>query len=165
MQPHYAATEERIGARAGEVILVAQDTTSINYRHLPQTLGLGPIGTTADGAQGLHLHSSWAMSTQGLPLGFVDARCWAREVEAFGKKALRHDLPIEQKESYRWIKAYRELAAVQQRHPDVTLVSVADREADIYELFGEAAQDPNAPKLLIRAKHDRALEDEAARLF
>jgi hypothetical protein len=165
LQSHYAATEERIGRYAGEVVLVAQDTTSVNYTNLAHTLGLGPIGTTADGAQGLHLHSSWAMSTQGLPLGFVDAQCWAREAEAFGKKALRHDLPIEQKESYRWIKAYRALAAVQKRQPRVTLVSVADREADIYELFAEATQDPSGPQLLIRAQHDRALEDETARLF
>jgi Druantia protein DruA/Transposase Tn5 dimerisation domain/Transposase DNA-binding len=165
LQSHYAATEERIAQRAGEVVLVAQDTTSLNYTNLAQTLGLGPIGSTVDGAQGLHLHSSWAMSTQGLPLGFVDAQCWARDAEEFGKKALRHELPIEQKESYRWIKAYRALAAVQRRHPQVTLVSVADREADIYELFAEAAQDPSGPKLLIRAKHDRALEDESARLF
>ena len=165
LQSHYAATEERMGARAGEVILVAQDTTSVNYTNLLQTRGLGPIGTTADGAQGLHLHSSWALSTQGLPLGFVDAQVWARDAKAFGKKALRHDLPIEQKESYRWIKAYRALAAVQKRNPHLTLVSVADREADIYELFAEAAQDPSGPQLLIRAKHDRALEHESARLF
>lgn len=165
LQPHYAATEERIGQRAGEVVLVAQDTTSVNYTNLAHTRGLGPIGTKADGAQGLHLHSSWAMSTQGLPLGFVDAQCWARDAEQFGKKALRHDLPIEHKESYRWIKAYRGLAAVQKRQPEVRLVSMADREADIYELFAEAAQDPSGPKLLIRAKHDRAIEDETARLF
>jgi hypothetical protein len=165
LQSHYAATEERIAERAGEVVLVAQDTTSVNYSNLTHTLGLGPIGSTAAGPQGLHLHSSWAMSTQGLPLGFVDAQCWAREAEAFGKKALRHELPLEEKESYRWIKAYRALAAVQQRHPDVRLVSVADREADIYELFAEAAKDPKAPKLLIRAKHDRALEEDTARLF
>jgi hypothetical protein len=165
LQSHYAATEERIGARVGEVILVAQDTTSLNYTNLAQTRGLGPIGTTADGAQGLHLHSSWAMSTQGLPLGFVDAQCWARDAKAFGKKALRHELPIEQKESYRWLKAYRALAAVQKRNRAVTLVSMGDREADIYELFAEAAVDPNGPKLLVRANHDRALEDETARLF
>jgi hypothetical protein len=165
LQSHYAATEERIAARAGEVVLVAQDTTSVNYTNLVQTRGLGPIGTTADGAQGLHLHSSWAMTTQGLPLGFVDAQCWARDAQEFGKKALRHRLPIEQKESYRWIKAYRALAAVQQRNPQVTLVSMGDREADIYELFAEAAQDPSGPKVLIRANHDRALEEQNARLF
>jgi hypothetical protein len=105
------------------------------------------------------------MTTQGLPLGFVDAQCWARDAEEFGKKALRHRLPIEQKESYRWIKAYRALAAVQKRNPQVTTVSMGDREADIYELFAEAAQDPNGPKVLIRANHDRALEDQNARMF
>lgn len=73
------------------------------------------------------------MSTQGLPLGFVDAQCWAREVEAFGKKALRHDLPIEQKESYRWIKAYRELAAVQ-----LSLVSSLTTSACFWVLAASA---------------------------
>jgi hypothetical protein len=47
----------------------------------------------------------------------------------------------------------------------VTLVSVADREGDIYELFTEAAQDPQGPHLLIRAKHDRGVVDQAERLF
>ena len=165
LQSHYAATEERISGHAGEVILVAQDTTSLNYSHLAHTRGLGPIGSQADGPQGLHLHSSLALSTQGLPLGFVDAQCWARDAKEFGKKALRHDLPIEHKESYRWIKSYRAVAAMQARHRQVTLVSMGDREADIYELFAEAAQDPNGPKLLIRAQHDRGLKDQAVRLF
>ncbi len=163
LQSHYAASEERMAQRRGEVILALQDTTSVNYSHLAQTRGLGPIGTRVDGAQGLHLHSTLAVSTQGLPLGFLDAQCWARDPAEFGKK--KNGLPLEQKESYRWIKSYRAVAAVQKRLSEVTLVSVADREGDIYELFAEAAQDPQGPHLLIRARHDRGVVDQAERLF
>jgi hypothetical protein len=145
------------------VVLVAQDTTSLNYRHPAD--GLGPIATTADGAQGLHLHSGFAMTEQGVPLGFLDAQCWARDKNDFGKKARRHRSPIEEKESYRWIKGYQAVAVVQQRNPQLRLVSMGDREADIYELFADAAKDPHGPKLLVRAKHDRALQDEQAALF
>jgi hypothetical protein len=144
-------------------VLAVQDTTSLNYSSVAKMLGLGPIGSKANAAQGLHLHSTLALTTQGLPLGFVDAQCWARDPEEFGQA--KSGLPIEQKESYRWIKSYREVAKIQERHPQLTLVSVGDREADIYELFAEAAQHPQGPKLLIRARHDREVEDEAARLF
>jgi hypothetical protein len=166
LQPHYAATEQRISdVGAGSVVLVPQDTTSVNYSALTSIDGLGPIGTTVDGAQGLHLHSSLAMTVQGVPLGFVDAQCWARDPQEFGKKAKRHALPIEDKESWRWIKSYQAVAAVQKRNPHIQLVSMGDREADIYELFEEALRDPDGPKLLVRAKHDRKVQDEQERLF
>ncbi len=165
LQPHYAATEGRISELGeGSVVLVPQDTTSVNYSHL-SIAGLGPIGTTAEGAQGLHLHSSLAMTVQGVPLGFVNAQCWARDPAQFGTKAQRHALAIEQKESYRWLKSYQAVAAVQKRNPQLTLVSMGDREADIYELFAQAALEPAGPKLLIRAKHDRQVQGEQARLF
>ncbi|MEY2876451.1 MAG: hypothetical protein RLZZ373_3822 [Pseudomonadota bacterium] len=166
LQPHYAATEQRISdLDKGSVVLVAQDTTSVNYSALKDIDGLGPIGTTVDGAQGLHLHSSLGLTVQGVPLGFVDAQCWARDPQEFGKKANRAALPIEDKESWRWISAYQALAAVQKRNPQVQLVSVGDREADIYELFEEALREPGGPKLLVRAKHDRKVQDEQERLF
>ena len=166
LQPHYAATEQRISEMGeGAVVLVPQDTTSVNYSALKRSQGLGPISTTVDGAQGLHLHSSLAMTVQGVPLGFVDAQCWARDPQEFGKKAKRHALPIEDKESYRWIRSYQAVAAVQQRHRQIQLVSMGDREADIYELFAEALREPGGPKLLVRAKHDRNVQGEQARLF
>jgi hypothetical protein len=165
LQPHFAATERRIREMASGVVLVPQDTTSLNYTNLVHAEGFGPIGTTADGAQGLHLHSSLAMTAEGVPLGFLDALCWARDPEEFGKKARRSQLPIEEKESYRWLSNYQAVAAVQARNPHVTLVSVGDREADIYELFAEAAKIPNGPKLLVRAQHDREIQGEQTLLI
>ncbi|HYN80394.1 MAG TPA: IS4 family transposase [Gemmatimonadaceae bacterium] len=163
LQPHYGATEVRIAQES--VVLAVQDTTSLDYTTHAATGGLGPIGAWVRGPQGLHLHSTLAFTVQGTPLGFLDVQCWARDREDFGKKAKRHRLPIEEKESFKWLKSYRAVAAVQARLPKTTLVSVGDREADLYELFREAAEHPQGPKLLIRAEHNRQLQDAQARLW
>jgi hypothetical protein len=129
------------------------------------TEGLGPIGSTAQGPQGLQLHSTLAFNAQGTPLGFIDVQCWARDPDDFGKKARRREEPIENKESYKWLKSYTAVAAAQPACPSTLLVSVGDREADIYELFEHAAKTPDGPKLLVRAEHDRKLKDEQQRLW
>jgi hypothetical protein len=163
LQPHYRAAEARLSKES--IVLAVQDTTSLDYTTHRATEGLGPIGAWAQGPQGLQLHSTLAFSAQGTPLGFLDVQCWARDPQAFGKKAQRHQLPIEQKESYKWLKSYRAVAAVQARCPQTTLVSVGDREADLYELFAEAANHRAGPQLLVRARHDRQLPTEQARLW
>ncbi len=163
LQPHYRATEARL--RTETVVLAVQDTTSLNYSTHAATDGLGPISKTVDGAQGLHLHSTLAFSAEGTPLGFLDVQCWARDPTDFGKKVKRHRLPIEEKESVKWLKSLRAVAAVQARCPGTTLVSVGDREADIYELFAEALAKPDSPKLLVRAEHNRQLQDQQQRLW
>ena len=163
LQPHYRATEARV--RAASIVLAVQDSTSLNYTAHAATEGLGPIGSNLNGPQGLHLHSTLAFNTQGTPLGFLDAQCWSRDPDDFGKKARRHHVPIEEKESFKWLKSLRAVSAVQARCRSTTLVSVGDREADLYELFEEAMTHPEGPKLLVRAKHNRQLQDEQQRLW
>jgi Domain of unknown function (DUF4338)/Transposase Tn5 dimerisation domain/Transposase DNA-binding len=163
LQPHYRSTQARM--RGERVVLAVQDTSSLNYTAHAATQGLGPIGTTANGAQGLQLHSTLAFNVQGTPLGFIDVQCWAREPDEFGKKAQRDRVPIEAKESYKWLKSLHATAAAQASCPHTTLVSVGDRESDLYELFAEAAAHPEGPKLLVRAKHNRKLQDEQQRLW
>lgn len=163
LQPHFGATESRV--RQESIVLAVQDTSSLDYTSHRATQGLGPIGAWAKGPQGLHLHSTLAFNAQGTPLGFVDVQCWARDPQSFGKKELRHQLPIEQKESNKWLKSLRAVAQVQARCPKSTVVSVGDREADLYELFALAAKDSKGPKLLVRANHDRQLQNEQVRLW
>lgn len=163
LKPHYAATEVRV--RAETIVLAVQDTSSANYTKHAATTGMGPIGTTVDGPQGVHLHSTLAFSAAGTPLGFLDVQCWARDPAEFGKKDRRHQLPIEEKESFKWLKSYRAAADVQTRCPGTMIVSVGDREADIYELFQGATADPKGPKLLVRAMQNRVLKDEQHRLW
>jgi hypothetical protein len=159
LQPHYRATQQRIQGQ--EVVLAVQDTSFLNYTTRTSTQGLGPIGTTVDGPQGLVLHSTLVFNLKGRPLGFVNVQCHARDPAEFGKKAERHKLPIEEKESHKWLKSWKATAAMQAQCPGTLMVNVGDREADLYELFAEAAKHPQGPGLLVRARHDRTLGGDA----
>jgi hypothetical protein len=57
------------------LVLAIQDTTFLNYTHHPATTGLGPIG---HGQQGLVMHTTMTFTPQGLPLGILEQRIWAR---------------------------------------------------------------------------------------
>ena len=163
LQSHYEATAAR--AATHPVVLCAQDTTSLNYDAQPAIENLGPIGTRADAWFGLMVHDTMAFTPSGLPLGLIDVQCWARDADSFGKKHHRKHLPIEQKESYKWIKSVRAAAGLQQHCPHSTVVSVGDREADIFELFDHARGLAHAPKLLIRAEQNRTLVQEQVQLW
>jgi len=156
LKGHYEATTGRIAKE--NVVLAVQDTTSFNYSNHPMTDGLGPIGSKAEGGPiGIIMHDTMAFTTEGTPLGLIDVQCWRRDGKEFGKKHNRHNVPIEEKESVKWLVSYRKAAEVQKACPDTMIVSVGDREADIYELFQLANSEKNNPKLLVRANQDRPL--------
>jgi hypothetical protein len=163
---HYRSTMERIAREKVAVVLAVQDTTSFNYDTHADMEGLGPINNHVDGAQGILLHDTMAYSTQGVAMGLVDIQVWARDPKQFGKRATRAQRPIEQKESFKWLKSFHGAARLQrQLGAATTVVSVGDREADVYELFLLAQSDPSHPKLLIRAEQDRCLQDSHANLW
>lgn len=150
---HTEATLERI--KEHRVVLVPQDTTTLNYSTHPMTDGLGPVNNKEDHAIGLLLHDTLAFTEEGTPLGILDAQCWARDPEEKGKRYRRKELPIEQKESMKWLRSYQKAAQVQKLCPKSMLVVMGDRESDIYELFLEASKEPEGPKLLVRAEKTR----------
>lgn len=163
LQSHYEASGARIAQ--APVVLAVQDTTSLNYNSQPAIEHLGPIGPRADTWLGLMVHDTMAFTPEGLPLGLVDVQCWARDAQAFGKKHQRKRTPIEQKESYKWLKSVQAAARLQARCPNTVIVSVGDREADIFELFDLTRTLPHAPQLLVRAEHNRALTEEQGKLW
>jgi hypothetical protein len=163
LKPHYQATVARMSREA--VILAVQDTTSLNYTAHPATENLGPIGYRQDRGIGLMLHHTMAFNREATPLGLLDVQCWARDGADFGKKKRRHSLPIEEKESYKWLVSFRKVAEAQKQCPQSMMVSVGDREADVYQLFELALSDPSGPKLLIRAQQDRLLAEGQEHLW
>lgn len=163
LEPHRQSTCGRIAEN--KIVLCPQDTTSLNYSTHPATQNLGPIGSIKEGIIGLIVHDTMAFSVEGTPLGLLDVQCWARDAEEFGKKHQRKQRPIEEKESYKWLRSFQSVAQAQRQCPNTTLVSMGDREADIYELFDLALQDPNGPKLLVRAEQDRLLTDGQGHLW
>jgi hypothetical protein len=152
LTPHTEATIARI--KEHRVVLAPQDTTTLDYNRRV-TEGLGPINTVKDKTVGLLLHDTLAFSEEGTPLGVLDAQCWARDPKERGKKYKRGQRPIEEKESIKWLRSYEKVCAVQKLCPDTMLVSMGDREADIFELFQRATKDPKGPKIVVRLDRHR----------
>jgi hypothetical protein len=153
LEPHKRATIERM--RDEPVVLVVEDSSSLNFTTHPATEDIGPIGTTADGPQGLILHSATVFRPDGLSLGVLHADCIRRDPAEHGKKKQRASKPIEEKESYKWIEALDPAQEAASQCPNTRLVITADREADIYEFFLEVEK--RKLDLLIRAKEDRSV--------
>ena len=158
LRPHRERTLRRMQAQS--TVLCIQDGTDVNFTTHPQTRGLGVIGTNQTGAQsrGLHLHSTLAVTTDGLPLGVL--RTWFDAPEPKGQAPVL----AEEKTSFRWIESLRDCATLTEALPKTRLIVVADREADFYELFAEQQRTPEVA-LVVRAKHDRRLPDDQGRLF
>ena len=182
LKAHTQATEERM--KGHPVVLCVQDTTELDYTAHPQTQGMGPIGNHLLGPIGLMMHDTLAITPEGTPLGLLDVQCWARPEDSSRptvvpttpeeKAAARKEkekrkreskrAPIEEKESYKWLKSFEAVAEIQKRCPGTRLVSMGDRESDIYDLFVLAQKDPDGPELLIRAVQPRKKTDGTALL-
>lgn len=153
LRPHMQATQARMAAEP--VVLLPQDTTGLNYSGLRQTTGLGPLGEAK--GQGLWLHSLLAFRPDGVPLGVLDAQCWARPpADSSGRG--RNAKSIAEKESLRWLEAFQQAAVAARRMPQTQLVVLTDREGDLYELHDAAQIGPANLHVLIRAQHDRKLD-------
>jgi hypothetical protein len=157
LAPHRERTLRRMQAQ--DTVLCVQDGTDLNFATHAHCTGLGVIGSNQTGAQtrGLHLHSTFAVSTEGLPLGVLRAHFDAPEPASAARKA------PEQRKSRRWMDGLRDCVALAARCPDTRVVGVMDREADIFELFEQQRQDPRV-ELLVRAKNNRCIA-EGEKLF
>jgi hypothetical protein len=154
LSAHREATQARMAAES--VVLLPQDTTSLNYTGLKKTTGLGRLRDQG-GGRGLQLHSMLAFRPDGIPLGVVEAQCWARPEPVEGDRA-RNAKSINEKESCRWLDMFQVAAGVARRMPQTQLINIVDREGDLYELHTAAAASAPNLHLLARAQHDRNLE-------
>jgi len=145
-------------------VLVIQDTTDLDFSERLHCNGLGDIGKNQTGAvsQGLKMHSSLAVSEKGLPLGVLKAPIYASHYDDSEKS---QDRPIEEKESYRWLTTIDDLNSVIEYLPETELVAVGDRESDMFELFDYRRRKAPGVHLLVRAKHNRCLEEHSRKLF
>jgi hypothetical protein len=156
LEPHAAKTRERIAAQ--KVAIFVPDTTEIDLtRPQKQVVGSGPLD---DGSRrGVLLHLIEALSTDGTPLGTVWSQMWARtDADASESKRDRKQIPIEQKESYRWLESLRQVRDVAEECPGTQCIFVADSESDIYEVLAEPRGSARPIDWIIRACQDRATE-------
>lgn len=148
---HRPSVVTRVNQQA--VVLAIQDTTDLDFSGLKQTSGLGFICQTNQ--QGIKVHSCFAVSGAGEPLGLLHQYTWSRQ-ERSGKRGERRKKATCDKESQRWLDTLT--AAEQGIDESVCVVHVGDREADIYDLFVQPRRSNS--QLLIRAEHNRKVQHE-----
>lgn len=155
---HINKTVER--TKAYKRILVVQDTSYISYTSHEKTNGLGAIAERR--GKGIMMHTALAVSTEGLVLGIVDQKVDSRElISKEEKKQRRHQLSnihIEDKESIRWLESLKKTNDMIDS-TQTEVITVCDREADIYDFF-ELAHDLNSA-VLVRASQDRDINKKS----
>lgn len=155
---HRKSVLDSIVSNSSAIILVAHDTTSINYQGHRKTEGLGYC-YGGDLTKGLSVHSALALTTDGIAIGLLNqlsstriddkSNLSSREKYLFEKK--REKLPFDQKESYRWWESIRDSQEV---IPDnIKAIHICDREADIYELIDYMNR--SQISYIIRASYNR----------
>lgn len=165
---HLQSTRSRFAATTGP-ILVLQDTTEFTYqRERADQIGVMHqlnCGKDKYGGRrlrtvcGLLMHSSLAVTLEGLPLGLSAVKFWTRS-KFKGTAALKKTInptrvPIEQKESFRWLENLRQSTAL--FDDPARCVHIGDRESDIYELFCTAQE--LGTHFLVRTCVDRLAGD------
>jgi len=160
LAPHSQRTVARMPGH--KVVLAVQDTTFLNFTHHPETQDLGAIGTQGQNQRGFGLHSTLAITPNGQPLGILTQAFVERPLgaPAHTPSELRQQ-PIEDKESYRWLQAFEK--TIELTPEGIQVVTVCDREADIYEMFVMAEERPAS--LLVRADANRCLQDDEVKLL
>jgi hypothetical protein len=155
-EAHQRSTIERV--KQHTLIIGIQDTTELNFSHHPGKKGMGYLDNA--NSQGLKVHSVFCSSANGVPLGVLHQQVWSRDLAVVGKKHQRHKKPIQEKESHRWLAALEVTQSLISE--ETVVVTVADREADIYDLL-VLPRHPNS-HLLIRATHNRRVKKSGCRL-
>jgi len=149
LRAHREATIRRM-VQSGGTILAVQDTTSLNYNTHEKMEGIGYI---SEKTLGVNIHSCLALTTEGLVLGVLEQTSYNRTQAKDDSRS--HDSkktrPLGEKESYRWVQTLWESTS---DLPDgMHVVTVCDREGDMYALFDEA--DRWGQAFLIRIAQNR----------
>jgi hypothetical protein len=143
----------------GRHILCIQDTSEVNLtshdNRIKDKTSLGRLDY-ASYALGFKLHPALAMDATTLnPLGFSAIKLWHRPLDMPNRRERKfRSLSIQDKESYKWIETANKSKEVLSDADLVTMIQ--DREADIYEVFTEVADEKH--HLIVRSSFDRTLK-------
>ncbi len=197
LDSHAEATVER--CRQERVVLVLQDTTTLNYNGHCKTKGRVNLGGGGSGTRGILAHFTLAVTEGRRPLGVIDLNATQREgteapdcdateredTEAPDRDATERegteapdcdateregteapdcdateregtaapDRDAVKPESVRWLQGLERARQLAAACPDTRVVTVCDREGDIWERFGQARA--GGVGLLVRSDRGR----------
>jgi hypothetical protein len=144
-------TWRRIEQEQGRILLAVQDTTSFNFANRQALAGLGVLEDNC--TPGFFAHTTLGVTEQGVPIGILDQQVWSRVPTPKRDKEAHKRRPITEKESFKWLEALHQLP----EHLPQQIVTICDREADVYELFQDAHN--REEDFIVRAVRNRRLEE------
>lgn len=148
----------KIRAEYLDTILAIQDTCYLSYTNHPKTEGLCNI---TGNVKGLVMHTAFAISPDGLPIGILHQKIWSRKPDLKKSRNYRF-VPIEEKEPFKWIYALREsIKLLTSSQKKKKIISIADREADVFEFMTEHKK--LGASFIIRAKSNRPINKDKKR--
>lgn len=142
-------------------VVLVQDTTVVDLtKPSRQVEGAGPL--ESNDKSGCFVHPLYAITESGLPLGLVDQVIWTRsrvrsELSRAEKERLRKEMAFEEKESCRWLEMHQSGEQIARANPPTHYISVADSEADVYEIYEDSQELPANYDFVIRACQNRSL--------
>src|SRR4051794_37937405 len=165
---HVLSTRDRAAAGVGP-LMVLHDTTEFSYRRRrPERVGQTCRVNSGKDKQGryrqhtvcgLLMPAGLAVTAEGLPLGLAAVKFWARKklkgTAALKRKVNPTRVPIERKESVRWLDNMRQ-STLLFGEPE-RRIHIGDRESDIYELFCLAQE--LGTHFLVRSRVERLAGD------
>lgn len=168
IKSHTLAINER--CREHSTVLAIQDTSFCNYSQHPKTKGLCPLTRKKNKNKesitlGIVMHSTFVVSTDGLPLGIAEQKIYSRPerlntLDHKSIKAINDRSPTEDKDSYRWIESL-ENTCTNLKKAGCRIVTICDREADMYGFYLRAKQ-LDSP-FVVRANYDRTVNKKTRR--
>jgi hypothetical protein len=157
--PHREKTVERI--KKHPIVLCISDTTSLNYTTRKTLKDSGYI--SSNNAQGFFLHATIAVTPDRLHLGIVAQKFWARQKEKPVTRIHQDNLPLAEKESYRWLEGYVASCVVAESSKDAQIIHITDREGDLFEIYAEYQSRKAAgiaADYIVRSNHNRTVYPE-----
>lgn len=152
-------------AKDKPVVLAVADTTMLDYTSHPETEGLGPLADKVH--HGMLVHPTLLVTPTREPLGVVDVQTWVRDIDEFGSSnSTRKSRDVSEKESRKWLGSMDAAETLQDDlGPSTQVVSVFDREGDVYEVLATSQLEERRSRLLVRAQADRRLQHPQQRIW
>jgi hypothetical protein len=84
------------------------------------------------------MHTTFAVTTDGLPIGIIDQNLFSREpqpeeLRELKKRNHNNGVLIEDKESFRWLESLNNTKQLENN--SFRMLTICDSECDIYEFF------------------------------
>jgi len=149
-------------AQKEELLLALEDTTSLNFCH-GVSEELGYIGPPSQKKKGMQVHSILLVNAKSKEtLGLIEQTRWHREASQYEKKYQRLAQEYKNKESFKWQRSSEKMAA-RLGESMRQVISVCDRESDIYEYLDYKLTQQQ--RFVIRTHHNRKLDGGDKKLF